>query len=98
MLDAQHAGDDHTRIVEEMGVWSRFVRIDIAVINGKLHGFDLMSARDTLDRLPKQAAFYNQVSDRVTFGGREQERAQSDSRCPAMVGHLRGGWFSCCRR
>jgi hypothetical protein len=67
MLDAQHAGDDHTRIVEEMGVWSGSVRIDIAVINGELHGFELKSARDTLDRLPKQAALYNEVFDRVTL-------------------------------
>ncbi len=67
MLDAQHAGDDHTRIVEEMGVWSGSVRIDIAVINGELHGFELKSARDTLDRLPNQAALYNEVFDRVTL-------------------------------
>lgn len=67
MLDAQHAGDDHTRIVEEMGVWSGSVRIDIAVINGELHGFELKSARDTLDRLPKQAALYNEVFDRMTL-------------------------------
>ena len=39
MLDAQHVGDDDTRIVEEMGVWSGSVRVDIAVINGELHGF-----------------------------------------------------------
>ncbi len=67
MLDAQHAGDDQTRIVEEMGVWSGSVRIDIAVINGELHGFELKSARDTLDRLPKQASLYNEVFDRVTL-------------------------------
>jgi hypothetical protein len=67
MLHAQHAGDDHTRIVEEMGIWSGSVRIDIAVINGELHGFELKSAKDTLDRLPRQAALYNEVFDRVTL-------------------------------
>ena len=35
-LDARHGGDTETRIVEEMGIWSGTVRIDIAVINGEL--------------------------------------------------------------
>ena len=59
--------DGETRIVEEMGVWSGSVRIDVAVINGELHGFELKSARDTLERLRGQATLYNQVFDRVTL-------------------------------
>lgn len=61
-LDRQYFGDRHTRIVEEMGIWSGSVRIDIAVINGQLHGYELKSARDTLQRLPTQAELYSKVS------------------------------------
>jgi hypothetical protein len=66
-LRGKHASDPNTRIVEEMGVWNGSVRIDIAVINGELHGFELKSDRDTLDRLDNQAAIYNQVFNRVTL-------------------------------
>jgi hypothetical protein len=66
-LVAKFAGDPRTRIVEEMGIWSGTVRIDVAVINGELHGFELKSARDTLARLEHQASLYSQVFDRVTL-------------------------------
>jgi hypothetical protein len=65
---AKDYGDDpSTRIVEEMGIWAGTVRIDVAVINGELHGFELKSERDTLARLEGQRDLYNQVFDRVTL-------------------------------
>jgi hypothetical protein len=66
-LEADHAGDDNTRIVEEMGIWSGSVRIDVAVINGELSGFELKSAKDNLYRLPQQALLYSDVFDRMTI-------------------------------
>jgi hypothetical protein len=66
-LSEQYAGDENTRIVEEMGIWSGSARIDVAVINGQLHGFELKSASDTLERLETQAGLYNQVFDHVTL-------------------------------
>lgn len=33
-LAQQHSGDDRTLIVEEMGIWSGSVRVDVAVVNG----------------------------------------------------------------
>ncbi len=65
-LEVAHAGDQGTRIVEEMGVWSGSVRVDLAVINGELSGFELKSAKDTLSRLPQQAMLYSQVFDKMT--------------------------------
>lgn len=77
MLHRRHLGDLDTRIVEEMGVWSGTVRIDIAVINGELSGFELKSNRDTLERLPMQADIYSKVFDRVALvvGDRHAEKA-----------------------
>jgi hypothetical protein len=54
-LELKYANDASTRIVEEMGVWNGSVRVDIAVINGELHGLELKSAKDTLERLQNQA-------------------------------------------
>lgn len=65
LLDEEHGSEPDTTIVEEMGVWSGTVRIDVAVINGELTGFELKSERDTLARLPAQAEIYGLVFDRV---------------------------------
>lgn len=65
-LAAEHTNDDRTVIIEELGVCERSARIDLAVINGALAGFEIKSERDTLDRLPAQAQFYSRVFDTVT--------------------------------
>lgn len=79
-LAQKHEGDSTTRIVEEMGVWSNTVRIDLAVINGELSGFELKSDRDTLARLPYQIEIYGKVFDRLTLvvGGKHIDRALGD--------------------
>lgn len=76
-LGALHDGDATTLIVEEMGVWSGSVRVDLAVINGELSGFELKSDSDTLQRLPMQADIYSRVFDQVTLvvGQRHADKA-----------------------
>ena len=44
-LADRHLGDNETLILEEMGVWSGSVRIDIAVINGLMHGLNSKAQR-----------------------------------------------------
>jgi hypothetical protein len=63
-LGVEHRDDPSTKIVEELGLCEE-ARIDFAVINGSLTGFELKSARDTLARLPRQAATYSRVFDFV---------------------------------
>lgn len=85
-LDRLHAGDADTRVVQEMGIWSGSVRVDIAVINGELHGFELKSERDTLERLPAQAELYNQVFDRVTLVVAEKHASKAAAIIPEWWG------------
>jgi hypothetical protein len=66
-LESEYRDDPGTRIVQEMGVWAGTVRIDVAVINGELNGYELKSERDTLERLPYQAEIYSRVFDRVVL-------------------------------
>lgn len=77
MLAAKFDRDEGTRIVEEMGIWSGSVRIDLAVINGELSGFELKSERDTLERLPSQSDLYSRVFDRIVLvvAGRHVDKA-----------------------
>jgi hypothetical protein len=73
----QHKGDAATVIFEELGVQHGLSRIDLAVVNGELHGFELKSDRDTLARLPEQTETYGRVFDRLTLvvGERHVRRA-----------------------
>lgn len=62
-----HGGEADTIIVDELGVCEGRVRIDIAVINGQLNGYEIKSERDTLARLGQQADAYSRVFDTVTL-------------------------------
>lgn len=56
-----------TKIIEELGIIHGTARIDIAVVNGVIHGYELKSDKDTLKRLPGQIEIYNAVLDKVTL-------------------------------
>jgi len=66
-LEIDHKNDLHTKIIEELGLTHGAARVDIAVVNGILHGYELKSDLDTLMRLPEQMRIYNSVLDRITL-------------------------------
>lgn len=63
----QYKDDRETVVIEELGVHHGASRIDLAVVNGVLHGFELKSNQDTLTRLSEQANAFGSVFDRVTL-------------------------------
>jgi len=54
-------------IFEELGVQHGTARIDYAIINGIICGYEIKSDRDTLDRLPEQAEEFSMVFDKLTL-------------------------------
>lgn len=56
-----------SEIFEEFGVRHGTARIDLAVINGVMHGYEIKSDRDTLKRLPEQINEFNKVFDKLTL-------------------------------
>lgn len=56
-----------TILIEELGLCQGISRVDVAVINGALHGYEIKSERDSLKRLPVQQEFYNRIFDYVTI-------------------------------
>lgn len=61
-------GGDHaqdTLVIDELAVCQGAQRVDVAVINGELVGYEIKSERDTLERLPAQRDAYAQVFDRL---------------------------------
>jgi len=61
------AAEPNSLVIDELGICQGDARIDIAVINGKLHGFEIKSERDSLARLPAQTELYNKVFNTVTL-------------------------------
>ncbi len=54
-------------LLEEFSVHHGAARIDLLVLNGNMHGYELKSDADTLDRLPDQARLFGSVFDRITL-------------------------------
>jgi hypothetical protein len=66
-LLAEHASEPDTVVIEELGLCRGQVRVDIAVVNGLLHGVEIKSDRDSLRRLAAQADIYSRIFDRATL-------------------------------
>jgi len=66
-LIKQNESKEHTKVIPELTLPNESVRVDVAVINGIMHGYELKSDVDTLHRLSNQVIAYNLVFDRVTL-------------------------------
>jgi hypothetical protein len=63
----RHHGRHDVLIIDELGLAHAQSRIDLAVFNGHLHGYEIKSAADTLDRLPRQLAIYRCALQKLTL-------------------------------
>lgn len=63
----EFSSDDTTKVIHEMDVCFGTSRVDVAVINGKIHGYEIKSDQDNLDRLPSQIESYNKIFDTMTL-------------------------------
>lgn len=66
-LESAYSNDPHSKIFEELGLTHGVIRADLVVVNGCIHGYELKSDLDTLQRLPAQMRTYNSVFDRMTL-------------------------------
>ena len=83
-----HSNNRDTALMEELGLCRGRVRVDLAVVDAQMHGYEIKSDRDNLSRLDNQAEVYAKVFDRITLvvGDKHVERA-SDA-VPAWWGIL----------
>lgn len=66
-ISIEFLDDDDAVVIDELGLCQGEARIDIAVVNGSIHGYEIKSDSDTLERLPKQMNIYNKVMDTITI-------------------------------
>lgn len=64
---ADHIADPAVLVLDELGLEHGACRVDIAVINGSIHGYELKSDSDTLARLPQQVEIYSRALDKSTL-------------------------------
>jgi hypothetical protein len=64
-LSREYSDPSQDLIVEEFGC--KMARIDVAVVNGALHGFEIKSDSDNLIRLGGQVEQYGRIFDFVTL-------------------------------
>lgn len=67
VLSRDYSNDKSTVVVDEFVLCQGEARADVAIINGAIHGYEIKSDSDTLERLPKQIDVYNRVFDTVTI-------------------------------
>lgn len=62
-----HHKNENTLVLDELGLHHGLSRIDIAIINGDLHGYEIKSEVDDLARLSSQVESYNSVFGKLTL-------------------------------
>jgi hypothetical protein len=88
-VNARHDVGGDTRVVHELDLCQSQARIDVAVINGRLTGWEIKTAADTLHRLPRQEAVYSRIFDRVWLAADDRHIAPAMSLIPEWWGVLR---------
>jgi len=63
----KYARDNSTLVLDELGICHGAARLDLAVVNHLLHGYEIKSDVDSLKRLPDQIQIFNSVVDRMTL-------------------------------
>lgn len=85
-LQTLHRFEPGTFIIDEFGLCLGSARIDLAVINGLLNGYEIKSERDTLERLQHQQEIYSKVLDNVTIVTSGKHINKVEERVPGWWG------------
>lgn len=64
---SNHPDPVDTLIRYELGLCLGETRVDVAVVNGRLSGWEIKSGQDNLARLPRQVALYGRVLDEAVI-------------------------------
>ena len=87
-LSQKHTDESRTVLIEELGLCRGQVRVDLSVVNGLLHGYEIKSDRDSLRRLDGQVELYGKVFDRATLVVGERHLAEALDSVPEWWGVL----------
>lgn len=83
---AREHHDEGTRLIHELDLCQAEARIDLAVVNGSMTGWEIKTASDTLVRLPRQQEVYSRVFDRVWLAAAPRHVDRALEQVPAWWG------------
>lgn len=66
-LQEQYKNKSETLIIDELSVLHGAARIDVVAITKYMHGYEIKSDLDKLDRLPEQIKIYSLIFDKITL-------------------------------
>lgn len=75
-----------TIIIDEFDLCSGLSRIDIAVVNGEIHGYEIKSEEDNLKRLPNQIKYYNKSLEKISIATNKTHLKQIRQSIPKWWG------------
>ncbi|NLH79688.1 MAG: sce7726 family protein [Phyllobacteriaceae bacterium] len=75
-----------TLVIDELGLAHARSRIDVAVINGCIHGYEIKSAKDNLDRFTAQIGIYRQTLQKLTLVAAPKHVARIMREAPEWCG------------
>lgn len=77
---AQRFARTDSLIIDELALCQGDSLIDIIVVNHYLHGFEIKSDKDTLDRLPRQREVYDKIIDymHIVVGPRRVDTIENE--------------------
>ena len=75
-----------TLVIDELGLAHARSRVDVAVINGCIHGYEIKSAQDSLNRLGAQLDVYRQTLQKLTIVAASRHLPRILSEIPEWCG------------
>ena len=75
-----------TLVIDELGLAHGKNRIDIAVLNGFVHGYEIKSSKDTLSRLPAQFDEYRRSLEKISIVAAENHMDDLHEYSPEWCG------------
>jgi len=85
-LRGVYQSDPTTLFLDELGVCCGVARVDVAVVNSHLAGYEIKSEADTLERLPRQLETYGKVLDHVTLVANSRHIRRLEDALPHWCG------------
>lgn len=85
-LEFPDTNGERNLIVNEMALCRGIARADIAVVNGSLHGYEIKSSEDNLNRLDHQLEIYSKCFDYISVVTTEKHLSHVYAACPRTIG------------
>jgi hypothetical protein len=87
-LEQKYGHDGSSGIIHELEIPRPSGRVDLAVINGEMVGFEIKSDADTLCRLPRQTASFCAVFNKMYFVTTNTHLREARAKIPRWWGLL----------